>query len=514
MILLPAKSFFRNICYIVTLPFRIDFIGFCLFCILFSGVPILYHYSDLPTYGVYIAVYSFLQCYVILFVLTLNQKVYRIIKLPIFIFLTLYFSLNLLCYYRIGCIISPEILSSVLATNRKEATEFLITYVKSFDYCLFSFIILLSSIVFYLSVKRQIILHYYAQILLTCILFVSTISIARNHRVISFYWEALYNLKLDEVVDLSQHLSYPTFDFEPAELPEKIIIILGESFTPVHSSLYGYPIQTNPHLASLKQDSSLYVYTQVNSPASYTVTAFKYILNTHLISDPDSVSWYESLTAVELFHQLGYSTYWLSNQRKSGMHDNVASTFAMICDSSLFVTEKIDNPTYDEHLLGPFIPKEGKQAVFYHLMGQHGAFESRYPSSFSQFSDSLYLSFPQHQRHARKTYDTATLYNDYVVSEIFSQYASADVIAFYFPDHGLDFYDVDDEFYGHGRLANLASVTASRKIPFFCYLSQPCRSLHPELLARIIDSQDLPLCTDAFTYYLMQMLNIRLAHNQ
>lgn len=497
-----------DVCRIITRPFSIDLIGFFLFYLLFSGVQIIDRSCESLSYGLYMATFAFLQFYLFFYILTISHKVYKIVKPFLFIFLLVYFCIDLLCYVRFNCTISPDISAIICATNPQEAKEFLEVYFRPNDLIVL-FIILLCSIgLYYASERIRIIVPNGVRIFITIILFIFICAIARNNTVIERYWQGLWKFEFNEVVDLSQHFVHPELTFTKEDLPDNIVIVIGESFTPTHSSLYGYPLETNPRLSQLQDDSLLYVFPHVTSPATHTIKAFKQILNTHLAADTDT-PWYESMTTIELLHCLGYLTHWVSNQAQSGMYENVASSYAKICDSSFFLYDNKAEYNYDENLLTIQLPEESQQAVFYHLMGQHGSFEYRYPESFDVFSVEQYQNFPSAQIEPRRTYDNATLYNDYICSQILSCYESKEVIAFYFPDHGLDFYTADNNFYGHGRPEIPASVEAATQIPFMIYVSSACKQHHPGLISRILSVQNAPLCTDAFTFLLMELLQIR-----
>ncbi len=107
---------------------------------------------------------------------------------------------------------------------------------------------------------------------------------------------------------------------------------------------------------------------------------------------------------------------------------------------------------YDGSLVGKDAVHNGNKCVFYHLMGQHEAFQSRYPKAFERFKAKDYLTFPEHQREVLAAYDNATLYNDYVVSSIIDLYKDKDAVVFYFSDHALDVFDTDPDFFGHAKM--------------------------------------------------------------
>ena len=55
--------------------------------------------------------------------------------------------------------------------------------------------------------------------------------------------------------------------------PDNIVLVIGESFTKWHSSLYGYEKETNPLLGRMVADSTLFVYENVKSACTSTIPA-------------------------------------------------------------------------------------------------------------------------------------------------------------------------------------------------------------------------------------------------
>lgn len=268
----------RKICQFVTRPLRKDPIGFFLIYILFSGVQIAYHTNSLFSYGVYVAIFSFLQVYVVLLLLTSSMRFYRIIKPVLIVLLDIYFSINLFCYIRLECVISPDITEAILATNIPEVKSFFEIYFRKGDYFIFFFVAIFSYFFYKLSNKHSCSLSLKKQVAATFLLLLFTFSVIRNNSVARVYWESMQEFYFDEVPDLSLYYTDPRLVYDESTLPEKVIVIIGESFTKTHSSLYGYPICTNPKLGALQKDSTLFVFDDVCSPATFTVPAFKYIL--------------------------------------------------------------------------------------------------------------------------------------------------------------------------------------------------------------------------------------------
>ncbi|MGN0229530.1 MAG: phosphoethanolamine transferase [Muribaculaceae bacterium] len=302
----------------------------------------------------------------------------------------------------------------------------------------------------------------------------------------------------EEVTDLRLHKTNPKIIETDSVHPTQVILLIGESFSKNHSSLYGYDKPTNPYLTKLLSDSSLIVFNNVTSPSTFTIDAFKYILNDYQKKDnARGNKWYDSTSIIEAMNKVGYYTMWISNQRAGGMYDNTAFGYSRLCDKSYFNTKTGDDK-YDEYLLtidtDTATEAHNKCLIIYHFMGQHGAFNQRFPEPFKHFSTNDYLNHPNNQRQILADYDNATLFNDYVVGEIINSYKNREAIIIYFPDHALDVFDTDDKF-GHARNEK-NSIEHCRQIPFMVYVSPSLDNKAPDIKKKILIEKDKKLCTD------------------
>ncbi|MDT0295342.1 phosphoethanolamine transferase [Mesonia ostreae] len=235
----------------------------------------------------------------------------------------------------------------------------------------------------------------------------------------------------------------PQLELETSTQNELIVIAVGESASRKHMQLYGYQRPTNPVL--MKQDS-LHLFNDVISSHVYTMGS---------IYDVFTLANYENPKASKLLmHYLksaNYKTYWLSNQRPVGFHDNLISKLASVSNETTFFnySEFNENGTFDEvllPLLDETMQKEGKKVIFLHLAGNHYAYNKRYPTSFNYFTS----DDDSEKTTNTNTYDNAIRYNDYVLSEVLDliQQQNEKSAFLYFSDHGEEMYDVSD-YFGH-----------------------------------------------------------------
>ena len=292
-----------------------------------------------------------------------------------------------------------------------------------------------------------------------------------------------------------------------SEHPRHIVIIIGESFSKSHSSIYGYKRPTNPELSQLASTGQMLVFSDCTAPAPFTHQTFKSIFSFWEGGDDN---WYDHDTFFDVFCQK-YATRWISNQNSHGIHENVQATYANLCDTVWFACQHNDE---EKNILdGELLPTIKKFAAdedtpsmtIINLMGQHEAFEWRYPSSWNYFKPKDYTDYKAHQRLYMAQYDNATRYNDHVVASIFDVYKDKEALVFYFPDHGLDLYETDPNYCGHVREPVQESWDICCKIPFFIYVPERYKAAHPDQVEKLEQSIDRPFNTGNMIYTLMQL---------
>lgn len=464
--------------------------------------------------------YSFLYlllyfgvAYLCTFIVDFYSKWRKGLKVIFFLIVSLYTILNVYCLYTYRTRLTYNFIEIIAATNWDETREYLQMYVGFKQYAIIFFGFLILWVLFFisnrLSGKFQINL-YFTEILVS----MSICSIFINPTLKDEF--VTWNFNFEDVADLRKYMSDPALTYDIDSLPQYIVLILGESHAKSHSSLYGYEKITNPLLKTREEKGNLFVFKNVESPATNTSNSFKYILNTHRLDSPSKEKWFKSVNLIEVLKKAGYNTAWISNQAQKGLYNNLSSAPALLCDTAVFIREFSNDKKYDSELADISLPiHEEKNAFIYHLMGQHILFNERYPETFEKFTETEYLntglSAPQRQNIAY--YDNANLYNDFTINSIIKKFEDKDAIVFYFPDHGLDVYETDPEYCGHA-LPNPASQYIGKEIPFMIFLSEEFKKKHQNTPRLIAESIDKHFCTDKFIYTVMDVAGIRFSENE
>lgn len=414
--------------------------------------------------------------------------------------------LAIICFVQFDMPIDITAVETLLATNWSEVQEFISIFIPLWVILIFvSILIVVVGIDFTCLQKNwsmgesQYNIHIHAVLYLMIVLGIC-------HRRVS---ETLIDIEGWTIP--FETIAVNLSDYEPQSLdlcessahhPQKIVLIIGESHSKGHSSLYGYRLQTNPRIEALINDSSVIVFKDAISPATVTVESFQYLLNTRHISDCEE-PWYHFPSVITAMKTAGYQTSWYSNQDEVGLFDNIASSYAHICDNCTFNT---DDQRLDGSLVGLHHISDSLEFVIYHLRGQHVDFSLRYPhEGYSRFKAEDYPGLSSKMAQTAAHYDNACLYNDAVLSDLMLEFKEQNAIVLYFPDHGLDVFQSSPFYAGHARRLDRESERIGREIPFLVYVTDSYKEQNSELVNQIRTRAENTFCTDDITNFVMEI---------
>ena len=293
-------------------------------------------------------------------------------------------------------------------------------------------------------------------------------------------------------------------------LANNVIIVIGESASRDHLSIYGYPLKTSPMLEAKKD--TLYILKNAIGSSASTAGNMERIL-TFKKDDSISGNAFEYPALIDLFNHAGYKTFWLSNQEQTGLVSNTAGVLTRKASVINYVgancSEDVLQFRHDDILL-PHIRKAladttSNKLICVHLIGSHVNYKSRYPSNRNHISPAEELSTSLHRpwldNNMAKTvaeYDNSIIFTDSILSVIIDETAqnTQPSVLLYFSDHGENVYDNGTST---GRGIDFV------KIPFIIYANRKYRLLNPQLTARIEDAIEKPVTTANIVYPLMTL---------
>ena len=277
--------------------------------------------------------------------------------------------------------------------------------------------------------------------------------------------------------------------------PLTLIVIVGESTTRNHMSLYGYCRDTTPALNELA--GSLFVFRDTISEVPLTVFALSNGLRIWL-TDPQGGS---NQSVFDVFNAAGFHTYWLSNQ-----HDYPGDPVSSLTSRAQHQITTYRAPTRTEHsssfdqvLLGPLedvlTQDAGSKIILLHSIGTHSYYEERVPPDFQVDAfRNVPLNRGAREKAVIDAYDRAVRYVDLLISDVIRHAAGRgeDIAIVYFSDHGDEVFSRIN-FVGHRYPRATQDMV---DIPLLAWLSPDLRAQRPAL-------------ADALTASLSKRLDIR-----
>ena len=435
----------------------------------------------------------------------------------ILVFIGLFFPLVMICYYvATGSLISSDIILALAQTNASEGKEF---FASNFNYMwLVSFGIL----VFIVSVNF---------ILLNRISSKSKIEFSKKNR--SQWKFALFSLT---IMMVSVFLALPRMDYLPYAVVkvtsrqldnfeaykkqkgarlEKLktlnslildnklskegnlfVLVIGESETRDRMGVYGFNRDNTPHMSKESSLDNSILFKNAYTSWPQTVQALSYALTQ--ANQYSSIETVDAFSIMEIAKAAGYTTYWLSNQRKFGVYETPITVVASTADHEIWTngSAKMEGVFFDEELINRFpkIDPKKNNFIVIHLMGSHQKYEKRLPSEYKVFKGS---------DENNDYYDDTVLYTDHVISEIYKKAKSYSSFMgmLYLSDHGEDPHIVG----GHDP----ENVNAQMlRIPAVIYLSDSYISRFKYLYKNLKDNSNRYWSNDLLYELLVSFLRI------
>lgn len=299
---------------------------------------------------------------------------------------------------------------------------------------------------------------------------------------------------------LNRKYELPWKESVVSEHRANVVMVVGESASRDHLSLYGYTLPTSSLTDAMGTDSII-VFDDAIGSSTTTAANLSRVLT--FLSDSDRAeSWAESPFLISMLNEAGYETNWISNQDCSGTWGNSSIAMVSMADNVRYVgSVSSDDATlrrYDEVVV-PEAAKVLSDTVFpkftgIHLLGSHTEYALRYPEEFGRFDAKTVLeAFPgrnitSRQAHVVATYDNSICYTDYILSRIVGMVAASGqpAVLIYFSDHGENVYD-DGDFCGRDE--------RYVRVPFFIYANAAFRTAQPALWQQLRQSADRPFST-------------------
>lgn len=339
----------------------------------------------------------------------------------------------------------------------------------------------------------------------------------------SMYANKLAAQQIDRLVEGIDRVKVDSCSFRSPT----IVLIIGESYSRHHSSLYGYRMPTTPRQQARERSGRLVRFTDVVTPWNLTSFVFKNMLSLHV--EGQEGEWCDYPLFAEVFRKAGYHVTFLTNQflpqAKEAVYDFSGGFFLNnpLLSQAQFDTRNTELHRYDSGLLADFdkIREAGTldggqpgNLVIFHLLGQHVSYKERYPRNRMRFFASDYESWrPELSAKQRKMvshYDNATLYNDSIVDQICRRFDREDAIVVYVPDHGEECYEEQRGIIcrNHSAAIDRGLAKYEFEIPFWIYCTRSYVRRHRDVYRQVVAAKNRPYMIDALPHLLLYLAGI------
>lgn len=359
------------------------------------------------------------------------------------------------------------------ANQYSNLSTYFIFFSLLFVYLIFAFFYLKNKIVLVNSELKKYPKFFLASIVFFCftIILFSPLKISFLPRIV-YRSVQKYNAEINTYNKLKfkKNSSY----FHGAEpnkdtISETYVLVIGESTTRNHMGIYDYYRPTTPLLNSISNE--LLIYNDVVTPNTHTLTSLEKVLT---LGNTQNINLKYKGNILQLFNQAGFSTFWLSNQKPSGIWDNFITAIANSAQKKVFFNISDDESNFDAVLFNSYKTilksKDKKKLIVLHLMGTHLMYKNRYPDAFAKFSNTPKSRFLSETAIKEiNHYDNAILYQDYIWYNIIrvAQKNNGKTAVLLFSDHGEEVYD-SINFSGHTETKGTKSMY---DIPFILWRS-------------------------------------------
>ncbi len=289
------------------------------------------------------------------------------------------------------------------------------------------------------------------------------------------------------------------------ELPEGIrridhkdkflaVLVLGESASRFHHSIYGYPRKTGPEMEKL--GDGLIVYEDVIAGHELTTRSLRYLLTTEEVRKRNDFRY----TLFDIFHAAGFRICFYSNQPRWSLCDSPFCLMTNHVDERIYMKGRdgFDIKCFDaaEKAIAEL---NAPTLIVLHLWGSHKNFRNRSPETHKIFT--------KHNRFQTEEiiddwqemdeYDNSLFYTDYLLGTLAEKLKSLQYPAFflYLSDHG----ESPEEIIRNPRCGNTV-IPACYEVPFMLYANPVYQKCYPDFLADASKNTKKPYQTDHAMY--------------
>lgn len=276
--------------------------------------------------------------------------------------------------------------------------------------------------------------------------------------------------------DTSRNFSYRARSEHPADSTEVYVVVIGETSRADNWQLFGYERETNPRLSRRRGLIAMpRTLSEINTTHKSVPMLMSYL---HSENFGDSVA--HTRSVFEAFNTAGYSTVFISNQRRNGSYIDFYGEEAA---RHIFLTDngpmRPDLDMIAELNKAIAEAKTKKVFIVLHTYGSHFEYRKRYPADMAHFrpeknTEASFMNRPQ----LINAYDNTIRYTDLMLDSVITnlERLGAPAAMLYVSDHGEDIFDD-----ARGRFLHASPVATywQLHVPFVIWTSEAYRREYP-----------------------------------
>jgi glucan phosphoethanolaminetransferase (alkaline phosphatase superfamily) len=235
------------------------------------------------------------------------------------------------------------------------------------------------------------------------------------------------------------------------------VLVIGESSRASSWELFGGTQGSTPRLMR-RQDIAIAPYAY--APANMTGRSLPMLLGTSTPQEPERA--YRELPWISAFQELGFETWWISNQPIGDPSDGVLAAWASRCNHLVRGSMDFDRPGTSDIDLLPALERSLRSPsrnilVIFHSMGSHWRYPLRYPSDQAPFQPCLPAGVgaeafsPGHEPQLRNAYLNTIVATDKLLDSTIAllQKDRRSTVLAYASDHGENLADDERHLFLH-----------------------------------------------------------------
>lgn len=286
------------------------------------------------------------------------------------------------------------------------------------------------------------------------------------------------------------------------------VLVIGESATRFHHSIYGYPRNTSPRMAQHRNE--LLIYDDVISGYAHTVQALRYLLTTEEIANKNDLRY----SMFDVFKAAGFQILFYSNQSRWGKYDTPITLMTTHADKRYYLQE-LQSGAYDDLCL-KYLQKHTAELkaptlLVFHLYGSHSRYYKRTPASEKVFNEKNRCPLPYEVDDIAEVdeYDNSIRFTDLLLGKILVKLNELHYPAFflYVSDHG----ECPEKVHSNPR-AGSSTIPEVYEIPFVFYANPRYREKYPSFIASAAANQHKCYQTDWAMYAFLSAAQITFEH--